>query len=334
MPDEIPENRYLKSPRHFSWNDWKETGVRIYQEILRDNVQVVSAGIAFYLFLSIFPALAALVSIYGLVVPMEEIYSQLNTLGTILPAQAYDIVEEIAKSIGGESNKTLGWSLVLSLLISIWSTKKGMLAMFTGLNIAYNQQEDRGLIRANLLQLAFTLGALVFGALSLALVVGIPALVNAMGFVDGVTNLLIWLRWPVLAAIVFFAITMLYKIAPARSAPKFRWVTYGSLISTALWIGASLLFSWYASAFSSFNQSYGSFAAIVVLLFWLFITAFIVLLGAEINSELEHQTAIDTTTGPDKPLGQRNAFHADHIAMKDADSEKKKKQKQRLKEDA
>lgn len=160
----------------------------------------------------------------------------------------------------------------------------------------------------------FTLGGIIIGGLCFALVIGFPALVGNLGLPGVVQTVVQWGRWLLLAAIIMFALALIYKVAPYRDNPKFKWVSWGSGIATALWLIGSLLFSWYVNNFGNYNETYGSVAAVIILMLWFNLTTFIILLGAEINSELEHQTAKDTTIGEEHPLGQRNAYHADHVA--------------------
>jgi membrane protein len=225
----------------------------------------------------------------------------------------------ILEKTAAKSGQTLGWSLVLSILLSLWSANKGTSALFEGLNIAYNEYDERNFLKKNAVTLLFTIGGIVLGFICMALVVGFPAMVGSLGLPDFARTLIGWLRWPLLMLIIVFALGAMYKIAPDRDNPEFRWVSWGAIIATLLWIGGSLLFSLYVSNFGSYDKTYGSFAAVIILMMWFFLTAFFILLGAEINSEMEHQTRYDTTVGPNEPMGQRGGYHADHVAGSDLD---------------
>ncbi len=301
-------------PGEIPKSGWKDVFLRVKDELQEDNLNLVAAGVAFYFFLAIFPALVAIVSIYGLITDPVQVEQQLEQISSALPEQAHQIIEERLKSIAGQSDGALGWGVALSILISLWSANKGTKSLFLGVNIAYNERNERGFIKENALTLAFTLGGIILGILCVALVVVFPALVDRLGLPDVLETVIQIARWPVLAAIMVFAIALVYKYAPDRDNPKFKWVTWGSVIATFLWIAGSMLFTWYVNNFGNFNETYGSAAAVIILMLWFNLTSFVILLGAEINSELEHQTAKDTTIGKPEPIGERDAYHADHVA--------------------
>lgn len=305
-----------KKPAEIPKSGWKDVFIRVKNELSNDNIDIVSAGVAFYFFLALFPALIAVISIYGLVNDPSQVEQQLGQVSAALPDQAHEMLEENLKSIASQSDGTLGWGVALSILVSLWSANKGTKSLFEGVNIAYNERDERGFFKQNGLTLLFTLGGMIVGILCLALVVAFPALVGNLGLPETLTTIIDWARWPVLALIVMGALALIYQYAPDRDKPKFRWVSWGSVIATILWIGGSLLFSWYVNNFGSYNETYGSAAAVIILLLWFNLTAFIILLGAEINSELEHQTAKDTTVGEPQPMGERGGYHADHVANK------------------
>lgn len=313
---------YAHQPREIPRRGWKQIVLRVKNQLAYDHVTVVSAGVAFYFFLALFPAFAALVSIYGLVVEPAEVEQQMSRLTAFLPAQAHDLLSGILRQLASEPESSLGWSLLVSVLLSLWSANKGMAAVFEGVNIAYNEHEGRNWLVQKGLTLLFTLGAVLVLALCLSFIVGFPALVDRLplpGLLETAVN---WLRWPLLFAVIVFSLSLIYKIAPSRRDPQFRWVSWGAVAATVLWLLGSLLFSLYVSNFDSIDNTYGSFAAVVILMLWFFLTALVILLGAEINSEMEHQTARDTTVGTPRPLGQRRAWYADHVAGDSAEEER------------
>jgi membrane protein len=307
-----------EKPHQFPVAGWKDIGKRVLSEMKNDHVQIVAAGVGFYFFLALFPTIVAAISIYSLVLDTSQIQEQISRLSAFLPDQAYGMIREILQPVLEQSNQEIGWGLAFSIGLSLWSANKGTSALFEGINIAYDEKDTRGIIKKNLITLLFTLGAVVLGLLSLLFIIFFPILIEKVGLSSQTEQILGWLRWIVLGAILVISLGVVYKIAPNRSNPQFRWVSVGSVLGTILWLGGSLLFSWYVKNFGSYDDLYGSFSAVIILMLWLFLTAFIVLLGAEINSEMEHQTTYDTTIGEQKPMGERGAYHADHVA-KDRD---------------
>jgi membrane protein len=304
-------------PHQIPFAGWIDIGKRSFHEMKADNVQIVAAGVAFYFFLAVFPTIITAISVYSLVLEPDQIREQISKLSYILPEQAFGMIRDFLEPIIEKSKKEIGWGLAISFLVSIWSANKGTNALFQGVNIAYNEIDTRGIIKKNLLTLLFTLGGVVVGLLSLLIVIFFPLLIKNIGLTLQIENILTWFRWVLLGIILVLTLSMVYKFAPNRRSPRLRWVSWGALLGSLVWLAGSMLFSWYVSNFGSYDDLYGSFAAVAILLLWLFLTAFIVLMGAEINSEMEHQTRYDTTIGPEKPMGERNAHHADRCAVKD-----------------
>lgn len=300
------------SPAEIPARGWKEIAKRVFKSLGADHVSLVAGGVAFFAFLAIFPALSALIAIYGLIVSPDQVAEQVGQLATVLPAQAQDMLNETLLQITTTSEEKLGWGLVLSVALSLWSANKGTAALFEGLNIVYNEQEKRNFIKLKLTTLAFTLVGFLSAILCLILIVGISAAIERVGLSSWAEMLISILRWPLLAGIFIAALAMAYRYAPSRSDPKFRWVSVGSVVSTVLWIVLSAGFAYYVSNFGSYDEVYGSLAAVVITLLWLYLTVMVILLGAEINGEMESQTNKDTTVGPAKPIGARGAYYADH----------------------
>jgi membrane protein len=315
-----PNNTQIKngykssSPGAIPKKGWKEILLRLKDRIGEDNVSIVSAGVAFYFFLALFPAIAAIVSIYGLVVEPAEVEQQLKQAADVLPAEAHEIISGILTQTAGKSSEALSWSLIISILFSLWSANKATTAVFVGVNIAYHESDDRSFFKKIGITLLFTLGAIITGIIAVAFVIAFPALIDKLGLPSLLQNGLALLRWVILAGIVYFAFILLYKFAPDRATPKMKWVNPGAIFATVLWMAGSLLFTFYVNNFGTYDKTYGTIAAVIILMLWFFLTGFIILLGAELNSEIEHQTSIDTTVGEVKPMGQRGAHFADHVA--------------------
>jgi len=319
MQQKSSRGHTANKPSEIPGKGWKDIALRVKDQLKYDHVQVVSAGVAFYFFLALFPAIAAAVSIYGLVVSPEQVQQQMSQIASVLPEQAHQMISDILQRMAGKSGSSLGWSVAISTLISLYSAKKGIAAMFEGVNIAYDELDERGFLKKNAIELLFTLGAIITGILAIALIAAWPALTGKLGLPSVLQTVISWGRWLLLGLIIIFSLGLIYKVAPDRDHPEFKWVSWGAVLATLLWIGGSLLFSWYVTNFGSYDKTYGSFAAVIILMLWFFLTAFIILLGAEINSEMEHQTRKDTTVGEDEPMGERGAFHADHVAGDSAD---------------
>ncbi|MCJ2116533.1 YihY/virulence factor BrkB family protein [Methylobacterium sp. J-001] len=304
--------RQASRPTEIPAKGWKDIALRTYRDVGENRIMLVSAGVTFFALLAIFPAVAALVSVYGLVADTSTINDQLASLQGILPQGALDIVGEQIKSLDEKGNATLGFSLIVGIVLSVWSANGGMKHIFDALNLVYNERERRNFFVLNLVSLAFTAGALTFLVLALGAVVVLPVVFEFIGVGKDAWWLAL-LRWPVLLLAVLGGLAVLYRYGPSRDAPRWRWVTGGSTVAAILWLGGSLLFSWYVSNFGSYNKTYGSLGAAIGFMTWIWISTTIVLLGAQVNAEMEHQTAEDTTVGEPQPLGTRGAKMADSV---------------------
>ncbi|MHA6278694.1 YihY/virulence factor BrkB family protein [Salinimicrobium sp. CAU 1759] len=279
--------RKINKPSEIPFSGWKSIGVGVKDMFGEDNVSIVSAGVAFYAFLAVFPAIGALVSIYGLAMDPQSLQEQLQKISQVMPQQAFEIIQAQLQDLVSTSGSALSWSLAIGILLSIWSANKGTKSLFTGIDIAYNTSNDRGFIKQNALTLLFTFGAVLLVILSLGVIVLWPAMVDKIPLPSTIKGLISWLRWLVLAAIVVFFLGAVYRYAPAKKKPDFKWVLPGAILSTFLWLIASWGFSFYVKNFGSYGEVYGSISAVVVMLLWLFLTSLIILLGAEVNSEIE-----------------------------------------------
>lgn len=306
--------RDATTPLVFPRRGWWQVLRRVYNEIGADNLSIVAAGVGFYFFLAVFPAIAAFVTVYGLVANPSGVEEQIAPLRSIVPSEAYSILsgqlQEAANTTGG----TLTFGLVVSLLLALWSATKGSRALLTALDIAYEERERRGFLAQNLMAIGFTVAAILFGVVALAATALLPAAAAILGEAFPFGDALLWLRWPLVATLMILALGALYRYGPSRRAPRLQWVTPGAILAAALWIVGSWLFSFYVSHFGSYNETFGSLGAVVVMLFWFYLSAYVVCLGAELNAELEHQTSRDSTIGPERPAGGRGAYMADHTA--------------------
>jgi membrane protein len=308
------EGRHATQPRDIPAKGWRQIALRVKDELSTDNISIIAAGIAFYGLLAIFPAIAALVSIYGLIANPANIENHLSALSSVMPAQAWDILNQQLNKVASGATGRLTFGFLLGLGLALWSATSGIKTLMTALNITYDEEETRGFIKFNAIALLMTLGAILFAIVAIGLVIVLPALFAAIGLGQTMESLLSILRWPLLALAVVLVLAVVYRYAPDRDKPKWRWVSWGSVVATVLWIVASVLFSFYVSNFGSYNETYGSLGAVVILLMWFYISAYLVLLGAELNAEMEHQTTEDTTRGPGRPMGKRDAYVADTVA--------------------
>jgi membrane protein len=308
-----PYGRDATRPHHIPLKGWWQVAQRVWVESARDNLSVVSAGCAFYALFAVFPALSALIALYGLTANPASVDRHFDMLSFVLPPQAYDIVIEQIRHLASNGS-ALGWSFVLSIGLAVWSVGNLTQAMFAALNIAYEEPERRGLVRFYLSAFAFAFAGILAGVVMLLAIVYVPILFAYAGYSHAFEVAVKIARWPLLALLVLLFLSLLYRYGPSRRTAKWRWVTVGSAFATIVWMIASAGFSYYVSNFAHYDRTYGSLGAVIVLLFWLYISFYIVLLGAEINAELELQTAQDTTSGKTRPIGKRGAFVADNIA--------------------
>lgn len=302
-------------PKDIPGRGWWQVLRRTWREIDHDNISLVAAGVAFYGLLAAFPAISAMVLVYGLAADPAEVGKHLALVGEVMPPDAYGIVEAQTRQVAQQGGGSLGFGLLLSLALALWSAKKGTTALITALNIAYEEREERGFIRLNLVQLAFTLGGILMLIIALVVVAALPAVAELLRMSGTIAETtLLWTRWLLMAALMVAALTVLYRYGPSRATARVSWINPGAIAAAVLWIIGSIGFSLYVSSFADYNETFGSLGAVVILLMWFYISAYIVCAGAELNAELERQTLADTTTGPDKPIGERGAYVADHKA--------------------
>jgi len=306
--------RRADMPIGIPWRGWKDVFWRTVEEISADRLLLIAGGVVFYGLLATVPAITALVSMYGIFTPASTINAQLSFLADVMPAGAYQLISDQIVRIAGNNDGKLTLAFVLGLGIALWSANAGVKAIFDALNVVYDEDEKRGWIKLNAISLSFTFAGVVVLILILGAVVALPLVLAFVGFAaQQQAGWLPLLRWPVMFALVVLGLSVLYRHGPSRRHAKWRWVSVGSVFAALTWIAVSVAFSWYLSKFADYNATYGSLGAVIGLMMWMWISTAVVLIGAELNSEIEHQTARDSTTGAAKPLGTRGAVMADTV---------------------
>jgi membrane protein len=306
--------REAEHPTEIPGHGWKRVLARVKDRTLRDNLSIIAAGVAFYAFLAIPSALTALVALYGLAFNPADVQRQLSALHGVMPAEAVQLVTQQLKAVTSQPQTSLGIGFIVALLVAIWGARSAMSTFITALNIAYGEEERRSFFRFQAMAFGLTGLAVVFAVLSIALIGVLPAAIDLLPFGSFGKTIASVVRWPVLLALMTIGLAAIYRYAPSREEAKWRWVSWGASVATVFWIAASALFSVYVGEFASYDKTYGSVGAVVVLMMWLYVSAFAVLLGAELNGEMEHETARDTTTGAPSPIGRRGAWAADNVA--------------------
>jgi membrane protein len=314
--------RHARKPSEVPRRGWWEILGRTRQQLKEDNLTIVAAGVAFYGFVAVVPALAATIGIYALFAQPEDLTRHFDLVAQVVPGEVMPILREQLSRIAA-NERAASISTIVGLLIALYSSAKATKAIMIGLNIAYDEPEKRGFFRLNATALALTLGAIAGWIAAIGLIAVLPSVLRWIGLGDSSSALLELLRWPVLLLLFMSALSVLYRVAPSRNAARWSWLSWGAGCATLLWAGGSVLFSVYVSNYGNYNQTYGSLGAIVVFLLWLFLTAYVVLLGAELNSEMERQTAHDTTKGAPQPIGARQAYAADTLGGSPSDHESK-----------
>ena len=305
--------RHAASPLDIPWRGWKDIGFRTFRQIGADRLLAVAASVVFFGLLAIFPAITALVSSYGLFADAATISGHLAFIAALMPAGTFEIVQEQITRLVSKGSGDLGLRFAFGLALAIWSANAGMKAMIDALNVVYGEEEKRGFVKLNLISLALTLGALGVLLAAIGTVVVVPLALNWVGLGSTTEWAIALLRWPAMLAVLLLALAVLYRVGPSRRAPRWQWLSVGAVAAALLWILGSALFSLYLSKFANYDATYGSLGAVIGLMMWLWLSSISVLLGAELNSEIEHQTARDSTIGRDKPLGARGATMADTI---------------------
>ena len=306
--------RDANAPQDIPAKGWWQVAKRVAKKFSENELMAEAAGCTFYALLSLFPAITAIVSIYGLFADRSNIEGQLNSIAAFLPSGGMDIIREQVHRLTQSPASGLSAGAALGLLTALWSANAGTKAMFSALNDVYGEREERGFIKVTAISLAFTAGGVAFLLLAIGAIVALPLIFGSIGL-DGAFAVIARVgRWPAIVLILIVALAVLYRYGPSRSLARWRWVTWGGSIAAVLWIVLSLGFSWYVAHFGSYNKTYGSLGAIIGFMTWIWLSTTVLLVGAQINAELETQTERDSTTGPDQPVGSRGAAPADVVA--------------------
>ena len=303
--------RSAEKPSDIPAKGWKDILWRVYAGISDDRILANAAAVTFYALLALFPAIAALVSIYGLFADPASIQQQLDAVSGVLPDGAVDVIRDQLNRLVEQPRGTLGVSFVIGLVVALWSANGGIKALFDTLNVVYGEKEQRSFIRLTAITLAFTVSMIGFVLVAMACIVALPVALNYLpSFMGSILNIA---RWPVMLALVASALAVIYRYGPSRDEPKWRWITWGSTFAALAWLGFSAVFSFYAAHFGSFNKTYGSLGAIIGFMTWMWLSVAVILLGAKLNAETEHQTARDSTEGSPNPLGARGTKMTDTV---------------------
>jgi membrane protein len=281
--------RGADDPAEIPARGWMAILRRVWDEIGNDRVLAVAAGVTFYVLLAIFPAVTALVSVYGLFADTNTIQGHLNSLSMFVPASALDIIISQVQRVTSQEQAALGFATIAGLAVSIWSANAGVKALFDALNVAYGEKETRGFIELNLVSLAFTAGMILFALLAIGAAIAVPVALKLLPLGGFVETLLRWSRWPIMLLVLLLALALLYRFGPTRKKPEWKWITVGSAFASIMAIAASAAFSWYATNFAAYNETYGTLGAAIGFMTWVWITVTVIMIGAELNSEIELQ---------------------------------------------
>lgn len=284
--------RPVDTPTDISARGWVDIGRRTVRQVKSDNLSIVSGGVAFFGFVALFPAMIAALSLYGLVSSPSDVVDQIDNLSNGLPHSTRTLLVDQLQGVASSANSSLTVGFLVSVLAALYAASKGMKALVEGINIAYDEREDRGFLKVRLIAYGLTVGAVLLVVMTVALITVLPSLGDDLLGSAGTTIASV-VRWPLLTVTMLLGLAIIYRFAPARAEPRWEWVSPGSVAATVLWIVGSVLFAVYVNNFGSYDETYGSIGAIIVLMLWIYLTAFVVLLGAELNGESERQAGID-----------------------------------------
>lgn len=310
----MARGRQATSPIEIGVKGWLDILSRVGGEIGKDHVSLIAAGVAFYGLLAIFPAIAALMAVAGLIFDPQMVVDQLDQIGAILPQEAAGIILGQAEEVAGSDSGRLGFAALLGLALALWSASAGVSSLMEGINVAYDEKDARGFVKRTLVRLALTIMLILGFLVIVGLAVAVPVALGFLEVLGPVAELAITvLRWGVIFLVVVALLAALYRWAPNRADAKWKWITPGAALATLLWVVGSVALAIYVRNFASYQETFGTLAGVVILLMWLWMSAFIILLGAELDSEMEAQTRRDTTTGEPQPMGERGAVKADNL---------------------
>lgn len=308
--------RLADTPLDIPARGWRDILWRVYERILDDNISLIAAGVAFYGLLGLFPGIAALMAIGGLMLEPSVVAGEIQQLVRILPTDAAQIIIDQAKAVAGSHEAGLGLAVVVGLATALYSSSRGVASLVQGMNVAYEEREKRSFLTVFAMTIVLTVFLILILILTVATIIALPAVIGFLPLGTFAEYVVLVLRWPIVTAVVVFALAVLYRWGPSRNAPKWRWVTPGAAIACLLWIAGTFGFGFYVGNFGSYNETFGTLGGVIVLMLWMWLSAFIVLFGAEFDAEMEAQTRKDSTVGPPRPMGQRGATKADELGEK------------------
>ena len=307
----MARGRMATQPTQMTGAGWLDIAARVKGRIGADKLTLIAAGVAFFGLLALFPAITAVLAIGGLVLEPQTIVSELERLAGVVPSDVIEIIRTQAMSVTASGG--LGLTLLVSTVLALWSTSRGVNTLVDGLNVAYEESESRGFFTRNLHVLGLTVAIVTGLVLALVLLVGVPAVLSLVTLGAATEGLARVASWILLCLFSIAALALMYRHGPSRETARWSWVIPGAVFACIGWIVASYGFSIYVSNFASYNESFGALGSVIVLLLWLWITVLVILIGAEINAEMEHQTRMDTTTGQPERRGDRGAVMADNV---------------------
>jgi membrane protein len=305
--------READSPKEVPPSGWKDTLIRVKEGIKEDKVTLLSAAMAYYALFALVPSLSALVLTYAWISDPAQISQHISQASQFIPEELQRILNSQLTTLSSKASGQLGLSAIFSVLLALWGASRGSKSVIESLNVIYNENDNRGFIKQNALALGLTLLGLVLAIIALGVIVVIPNITNILKLGPNVSLVMTAVSWVILLGLFSFFLSIIYRFGPDRKVAKWRWVSWGAVIASVLWVIASGLFSWYAKEFGNFNKTYGSLSVMIVLMTWFYLSSLVILLGGEINAELEHQTKKDSTKGREKPIGSRGAQMADTV---------------------
>ena len=308
--------RRARKPSDIPKAGWRDILLRVWQRFGDDNISLVAAGVALNTLLAVFPAMAVLASIYGMFASPAEVGREIAPFYGILPHDAAAIIQAQLEALARPRAHTLGIAAIVSLIVSIYYSSQGVSALMSATNIAYREEERRGFVTRILVAFGFAMGAVAGFVLMLLLTVAVPLGLQHLPLPSFMSEAALALRWILLWICAALGLAIVYRYAPSRQNPRWRWVSWGSVVAATLWLVSSVLFSLYVRDFGSYGKTYGALGGVIVLIMWFYLQSLAVVIGAEFNAETEHQTAVDTTRGPPAPMGERGAYMADTLGRK------------------
>ncbi|MBF9034977.1 YihY family inner membrane protein [Rhodobacterales bacterium HKCCE2091] len=315
MSDTAPaRGRMAERPRQIPWRGWRRIAVRTWTETNRDHLGLIAAGVAFYGLLALFPAITALMAVAGLAFEPAQITAQVELIFSLVPEAAAQIIIDQASAVAGSDEGGLGLSAALGFALAVWSASKGVSSLIEGVNVAYDEAETRGIVRLTVTRLALTLFLVTGMVTGLGATIVLPSILQILALGPTTEMVIGLVRWGVLLLMTMIGVGVVYRYAPDRQMARWRWLTPGAVLATIAWIAASAGFAVYVQNFGSYQETFGALAGVIILLMWLWISAYLILIGAELNAEVEAETRIDTTIGDPMPIGTRGAVKADTVA--------------------